>query len=228
MPDGGDELVIPEPTPPSPTVWRRRPARAAAPGGPATTTQTIRSRAATPFRAFFATQNAGAIVLVIATAAALVWANSPWSSTYERFWTTDVGVRFGDSDITLELREWINDGLMAFFFFVVGLEIRREFDMGELRERRRLATPVLAAVGGIVVPALIYLAFTGGTPDAKGWGIAVGTDTAFALGVLALLGRDTPPRLRVFLLTLVIVDDIAALTIIAFVYTDDVSITALL
>ena len=117
---------------------------------------------------------------------------------------------------------------MAFFFFVVGLEIRREFDMGELRERRRLATPVVAAIGGIVAPALIYLAFTGGTPDAEGWGIAMGTDTAFALGVLALVGRRCPPRLRVFLLTLVIVDDIAALTIIAFVYTDDVSITALL
>jgi Na+/H+ antiporter NhaA len=181
----------------------------------------------TPLRAFFATQNAGAIVLVAATGVALVWANSPWSSTYEKFWTTDVSVRFGATGITLELREWINDGLMAFFFFVVGLEIRREFDMGELRERRRLATPVVAAIGGIIAPALIYLAFNGGTPDAKGWGIAIGTDTAFALGVLALVGRDSPPRLRVFLLTLVVVDDIAALVIIAIAYTDDLSIAAL-
>ena len=216
------------------TMWRQRRERAAAAAAtaavstePGATRQTIRSRAATPFRVFFATQNAGAIVLVTATAVALVWANSPWSSTYEEFWTTQVAVRFGNVGIELDLRDWINDGLMAFFFFVVGLEIRREFDMGELRERRRLATPVVAAIGGIVAPALIYLAFNGGTPDAKGWGIAIGTDTAFALGVLALVGRDSPPRLRVFLLTLVVVDDIAALLIIAFAYTDDLSLTAL-
>jgi Na+/H+ antiporter NhaA len=117
---------------------------------------------------------------------------------------------------------------MAFFFFVVGLEIRREFDLGELRERRRLATPVVAALGGMVVPAVIYLAFTAGTPGARGWGIVMGTDTAFALGVLALFGRTCGARIRTFLLTLVIVDDIAALTVIALVYTDDVSMPALL
>ena len=228
MPNEGDGAA-PATAPSSATVWRQRHARvdAATPGEAEDGRQTIRSRAATPFRAFFATQNAGAIVLVTATVLALLWANSPWSSTYEEFWTTEVAVRFGNAGITLELRDWINDGLMAFFFFVVGLEIRREFDMGELRERRRLATPVVAAIGGIVAPALIYLAFNGGTPGAKGWGIAIGTDTAFALGVLALVGRDSPPRLRVFLLTLVVVDDIAALLIIAVAYTDNLSFVAL-
>jgi Na+/H+ antiporter NhaA len=117
---------------------------------------------------------------------------------------------------------------MAFFFFVAGLEIRREFDLGELRERRRIATPVVAALGGMIVPALIYLAFTAGTSDTRGWGIVMGTDTAFALGVLAVVGRSCGPRIRAFLLTMVIVDDIVALTVIALVYTDDVSMPALL
>jgi Na+/H+ antiporter NhaA len=130
--------------------------------------------------------------------------------------------------MSLDLRLWINDGLMAFFFFVAGLEIRREFDMGELRERRRVATPVLAAIGGMAVPALIYLAFNWGEPTARGWGIAMGTDTAFALGILTLVGGRWAPRTRIFLLTLVIVDDIAALTVIALVYTEHVSVPALL
>lgn len=189
--------------------------------------RTERGRASSPIREFVATQNAGAVVLISTTVAALIWANSPWSGSYEDFWHTDVTVAFGGAEISLPLRDWINDGLMTFFFFVVGLEIRREFDMGELRERRRLATPVVAAIGGIVAPALIYLAFTMGTPDAKGWGVAIGTDTAFALGVLAIVGGANLPRLRVFLLTLVIVDDIAALTVIAIVYTEDISFPAL-
>jgi protein-disulfide isomerase len=166
-------------------------------------------------------------VLLGATVAALIWANVPWGSTYEDVWTTELSIRLGDAALSLDLRHWVNDGLMTFFFFVVGLEIRREFDMGELRERRRLATPVVAAVGGMVAPALLYLAFTGGTDGARGWGIVMGTDTAFALGVLALVGRTCPPRIRVFLLTLVIVDDIIALTVIALVYTDEVSVVAL-
>jgi Na+/H+ antiporter NhaA len=186
------------------------------------------ARPLTPIREFIATQNSSAIVLLIATSAALVWANSPWSDSYERLWHTDLVLRLGDAELALDLRHWINDGLMAFFFFVAGLEIRREFDMGELRERRRVATPVLAAIGGITAPALIYLAFNAGHPSARGWGIAMGTDTAFALGVLTLVGRRTAPRIRVFLLTLVIVDDIAALTVIALAYTDDVSFWALL
>jgi Na+/H+ antiporter NhaA len=189
--------------------------------------QTLRSRAASPFRAFVATQNASAVVLLAATIAALVWVNSPWGDTYEELWHTKLTVALGDHVLSLDLRHWVNDGLMTFFFFVVGLEIRREFDMGELRERRRLATPVVAAIGGMVVPALIYLAFTAGDPGAKGWGIVMGTDTAFALGVLALVGRRCPARIRVFLLTLVIVDDIVALLVIALAYTDEVAVGSL-
>jgi Na+/H+ antiporter NhaA len=185
-------------------------------------------RLATPLREFLATENASALILLAATVLALVWANSPWSSGYERLWTTRLVVGLGGSELALDLRHWVNDGLMAFFFFVVGLEIRREFDMGELRERRRIATPVLAAIGGMVAPALIYLAFNAGEPTARGWGIAMGTDTAFALGILTLVGGRCPARIRTFLLTLVIVDDIAALTVIAVVYTEDLSATALL
>ena len=182
---------------------------------------------AIPLREFIATQNASAVILLIATDVALIWANSPWSASYEAVWHTPLAIRLGEVELALDLRHWINDGLMAFFFFVAGLEIRREFDMGELRERRRVATPVLAAIGGIVVPAAIYLAFNAGQPTARGWGIAMGTDTAFALGILTLVGGRWARRTRTFLLTLVIVDDIAALTVIALAYTASVSIWAL-
>ncbi|MEX0988909.1 MAG: Na+/H+ antiporter NhaA [Actinomycetota bacterium] len=185
-------------------------------------------RLATPLRDFLATENSSAIVLLAATIAALVWANSPWSESYEDLWTTPLSIGFGGSELSLDLRHWVNDGLMAFFFFVVGLEIRREFDMGELRERRRIATPVLAAIGGMIVPAAIYLAFNAGEPAARGWAIPTGTDTAFALGILTLVGGASMPRLRIFLLTVVIVDDIAALSVIALVYTEDLSVSALL
>ena len=186
-----------------------------------------RRRIATPLREFLSTENASALILLAATVVALVWANSPWSAGYERLWTTELAVRVGGSELALDLRHWVNDGLMAFFFFVVGLEIRREFDMGELRERRRVATPVLAAIGGMVAPALVYLAFNAGEPTARAWGIAMGTDTAFALGILTLVGGRCPPRIRIFLLTLVIVDDIAALIVIALAYTDELSAPAL-
>jgi Na+/H+ antiporter NhaA len=184
------------------------------------------ARRFSPVREFVATENASAAILLLATVVAVVWANSPWSASYESLWHTDVAVSFGAAELELDLRHWINDGLMAFFFFVVGLEIRRELDMGELRERRRVATPVLAAIGGMAVPALIYLAVNAGEPSARGWGIVMGTDTAFALAVLTLVGGATP-RVRTFLLTLVIVDDIVALLVIALAYTDDLSPTAL-
>jgi Na+/H+ antiporter NhaA len=193
--------------------------------GPAAPVTAWRGRLA-GVREFVATENASALILLLATVAAVVWANSPWSETYESFWHTEVSLSFGDAELALDLRHWINDGLMAFFFFVVGLEIRREFDLGELRERRRVATPVLAAVGGMVAPAVIYLLINAGEPTARGWGIAMGTDTAFALGVLTLVGGATP-RVRTFLLTLVIVDDIVALLVIALAYTGDLSFTAL-
>lgn len=196
---------------------------AEAPGRQASQT----TRLTAPIRDFSATQNASAVVLLGATVVALLWANSPWSDSYERFWQTDFALRLGTAELELDLRHWLNDGLMAFFFFVVGLEIRREFDMGELRDRSRVTTPVLAALGGMAAPALIYVAVNASDSTVRGWGIAMGTDTAFALGVLTVVGGAVSPRTRSFLLTLVIVDDVVALVIIALVYTEDVSFPAL-
>jgi Na+/H+ antiporter NhaA len=159
-------------------------------------------------------------VLVAGALAALVWANSPWGGSYEELWATELSLRLGDWELAHDLRAWVNDGLMALFFFVIGLEIRRELDMGELRERRRLTTPVLAALGGMVAPAAIYLALNGPTGDAHGWAIVIATDTALALAALRLVGAGASLRLRAFVLTLVIVDDVAALTVIALFYTD--------
>ncbi len=205
-----------------------RAAGTGAPRGSEARKQSVHApRTRLPLREFIATQNISAVVLLVATLAALVWANSPWASSYDRLWETELVIRLADSELAMSLRHWINDGLMALFFFVAGLEIRREFDMGELRERRRVATPVIAAVGGMAVPALIYLAFNLGEPTARGWGIAMGTDTAFALGILTLVGGRWTPQTRTFLLTLVIVDDIVALTVIALAYTTAVSIPAL-
>jgi Na+/H+ antiporter NhaA len=160
---------------------------------------------ARPLRVFVATEVGSAVVLLAAAATALVWVNSPWGSTYEAVWTSELSMRLAGAELSLELREWINDGLMALFFFVVGLEIRRELDLGELRDRRRVALPVVAAVGGMAIPASIYLAINAGTEAGHAWGIVMATDTAFALGVLALVGARAPMRVRVFLLTLVIV-----------------------
>jgi Na+/H+ antiporter NhaA len=157
---------------------------------------------------------------------ALAWANLPGGS-YETVWTTRLSVRLGSWGITEELRRWVNDGLMTFFFFfVVGLEVRRELDMGELRERRRVAVPVMAALGGMVAPALIYLAINADSPGIRAWGVAMPTDPALALGVLALVGPRYPQRLRVFVLTLVVVDDIASLVVIAVAYTRDLKLVA--
>jgi Na+/H+ antiporter NhaA len=180
---------------------------------------------AAPVRDFLSTETGGAVVLLGATVAALVWANSPWSSSYESFWTTKLSITVGDGGISLDLRHWVNQGLMTFFFLVVGLEAKRELDLGELRERQRLAVPVLAAIGGMAVPVAIYLALNAGGPGAHGWGAAMSTDTAFALGVLALIG-SRGARLRVFLLTLAVVDDLAALLVIAVAYTSHVSLVA--
>ncbi|MBA2337424.1 MAG: Na+/H+ antiporter NhaA [Acidimicrobiia bacterium] len=194
--------------------------------GAASASSTPATRWVVPLREFVGTENSGAVILLVATVSALVWANSPWSGSYDRLWETELAIRLGGAELALDLRHWLNDGLMALFFFVVGLEIRREFDMGELRERRRVATPVLAAVGGMAVPALIYLAINAGEPSVRGWGIAMGTDTAFALGILTLVGGASP-RVRTFLLTLVIVDDVVALTVIAIAYTDELQVPAL-
>jgi Na+/H+ antiporter NhaA len=183
---------------------------------------------AAPVRDFLSTETGSAIALLGATIVALLWSNSPWSDTYESVWTTRLSIHVGASGISADLRHWVNEGLMTFFFLVVGLEAKREFDVGELRERRRLAVPVLAAIGGMAVPVSIYLAFNAGGAGAHGWGAAMSTDTAFALGALALLTPRAATRMRVFLLTLAVVDDLGALVVIATAYTKHVSVTALL
>jgi Na+/H+ antiporter NhaA len=180
-----------------------------------------------PLREFLTTETGSASVLLVAAAAAMVWANVDLSS-YEDLWRTELSIQVGNAGIAQDLREWVNSGLMTFFFFVVGLEVRREFDVGELRERRRLALPVLAAVGGMAVPVAIYLTFNAGGDAAHGWGVAMSTDTAFALGMLALVGPRFPDRLRAFLLTIIVVDDVIALLVIALAYSGDVALGALL
>jgi Na+/H+ antiporter NhaA len=182
---------------------------------------------AAPVRRFLSTEAGGAIVMLVAAIAALVWANSPWPHSYESVWTTRLVVRIGTAGIAIDLRHWINEGLMALFFLVVGLEAKRQLDLGELRERRRLTVPVVAAITGVAVPIGIYLAFNAGRAGAHGWGAAMSTDTAFALAVVALVTPRTATRLRVFLLTFAVVDDLAALLVIATVYTHHVRPVAL-
>ncbi len=182
---------------------------------------------AAPVRSFLSTETGGAIAMLAAAVAALLWANSPWSHSYESVWTTKLAIRIGHAGISADLRHWVNEGLMTLFFLVVGLEAKRELDLGQLRERRRLAVPVVGAIGGVTVPILIYLAFNAGGPGAHGWGAAMSTDTAFALGVVALLTPRTATRIRLFLLTLAVIDDLAALLVIAFVYTKHISVVAL-
>ena len=183
---------------------------------------------AAPVRDFLSTETGGAIFLLGGAILALLWANSPWSHSYESVWTTKLSIQVGSGGISADLRQWVNEGLMTFFFLVVGLEAKRELDLGELRERRRLAVPVLAAIGGMAVPISIYLAFNAGGAGAGGWGAAMSTDTAFALGALALLTPRGATRLRVFLLTLAVFDDLGALLVIATAYTKHVSPPALI
>lgn len=181
---------------------------------------------AAPVRDFLSTETGSAIFLLAATLAALLWSNVP-GAHYESVWTTRLSIDLGGSSISADLRHWVNEGLMTFFFLVVGLEAKREFDVGDMRERRRLAVPVLAALGGMAVPVTIFLAINAGGPGAHGWGAAMSTDTAFALGALALLTPRAATRLRVFLLTLAVVDDLGALVVIATAYTKHISMTAL-
>jgi Na+/H+ antiporter NhaA len=180
-----------------------------------------------PLREFLVTETGSASVLLAAALAAVAWANVDLSS-YESVWATHLSIEVGGSGISQSLREWINSGLMTFFFFVVGLEVRREFDVGELRERRRLTLPALAAVAGMAVPVAIYLAFNAGGEAATGWGVAMSTDTAFALGMLALVGPRFPDRLRGFLLTIIVIDDVIALLVIGGAYSEDVELEPLL
>lgn len=165
-----------------------------------------------------------AVLLLLATVAALVWANSPWGDSYTSFWHTEFAVRLGGAELSLSLQHWVNDGLMAFFFFIVGLEVKRELVLGELADRRRAMVPILAAIMGLIVPALIFILFNRGGEAASAWGTVISTDTAFLLGVIALLGRGFPYHLRVFLLALAVVDDIGALAAIAIFYTDHLNL----
>ncbi|HEV3288032.1 MAG TPA: Na+/H+ antiporter NhaA [Streptosporangiaceae bacterium] len=185
------------------------------------------SRLKTPLRQFLRTQTGSAAVLLAATVAALVWANVA-PGGYQAVWDTQLSIHLGGISVAHDLHDWVNSGLMTFFFFVVGLEARREFDLGELRERSRLTMPLLAGLGGMIVPVGIFLAANAGGPAAHGWGTAMSTDTAFALGMLALVGRKSPDRLRSFLLTFAVVDDLSALAIIAVFYSHHISLPALL
>jgi NhaA family Na+:H+ antiporter len=167
-------------------------------------------------RRFLSTEVAGGAVLVVASVVALAWANAPWSEAYRDLWDSKLG--------PLDLRHWINDALMSVFFLVVALEIKRELTTGELRERSNAALPVFAAVGGMVVPAAIYLTINAGRVGGRGWGVPMATDIAFALGVAALVGRALPSGVRVFLLTLAILDDIGAIVVIAVFYSSGVEL----
>jgi Na+:H+ antiporter, NhaA family len=179
-------------------------------------------RLAQPVVDFLHIEAAGGVLLLVAAVMALAWANSPWSSAYDSLWGTEVGLRWGGFELREDLRHWVNDALMVLFFFVVGLEIKGEFVNGELRERRRAALPIAAAAGGMMVPALVYLALNAGGQGTRGWGIPVATDIAFALGVVSLL--RVPQPLKVFLLALAIVDDIGAILVIAVFYASDLSL----
>jgi NhaA family Na+:H+ antiporter len=176
-------------------------------------------RAVDPLVEFLHEEAAGGIVLLVAALAAVAWANSPAGDGYVELWERHVDI----AGIDLDLRHWVNDALMALFFFVVGLEIKRELAVGELRERRAAALPALAAAGGVALPALIFLAVTGGAEGASGWAIPAATDIAFAVGVVAVLGDRIPSGVRLFLLTIAIVDDIIAIAIIALVYSSGIS-----
>ncbi len=180
-----------------------------------------------PLRSFLRTETGSAAILLVAAVAALIWANVGPSS-YDQVWRTVLSIRIGHAGVAQDLRQWVNDGLMTFFFLVVGLEARREFDLGELRDRRRLLLPVLGALGGMVIPVAIYLAFNAGRGTGHGWGTAMSTDTAFALGMLALIGRRFPPSLRGFILTLAVVDDLVAFLVIVVAYSGEVRTAGLI
>lgn len=180
-----------------------------------------------PLQQFINMQVSSGIILLLSLVVALVWANSPWAASYDHLWHTPIGFSIGPYELTNTLHFWINDGLMTIFFFVVGLEIKREILTGELASPRQAALPIVAALGGMVVPGLIYTFFNAGTESASGWGIPMATDIAFALGVLTLLGNRVPLALKVFLAALAIVDDMGAVILIAIFYTSQISWLAL-
>jgi NhaA family Na+:H+ antiporter len=185
-------------------------------------------RVLAPFQQFTKAEASGGLVLLFNAILALVWANSPWGESYHHLWETPLTIGTPTFGLTETLHHWINDGLMAVFFFVVGLEIKREVLVGELASVRQAALPLFAAVGGMVVPALVFSGITAGTEAARGWGVPMATDIAFALGIAALLGSRVPTSLKVFLAALAIVDDIGAVLVIALFYTASIQAKALL
>ena len=189
--------------------------------------QVLLAQIGRPLRSFLATEAGGAGILLVATLAALAWANSPLSGAYESLWGTELTISLGDRGLDMDLQHWLNDGLMTLFFFVIGLELRRELSVGELRDRRRLAVPAVAAGGGLIVPALLYLALNPTGEAATGWGVVIGTDTAFLLGALALVGPAHSTQLRLFLLSLTIVDDVLAVTVIGAIYSESLNLEVL-
>jgi Na+:H+ antiporter, NhaA family len=181
-----------------------------------------------PLREFLATEAAGGTVLLLAASVALLWANSPWDAAYRDLFDTEIALGVGRWSVEMSLHDWINDGAMTLFFLVVGLEIKRELVHGELRDLRAAAVPLIGAAGGMLVPALIYLAINAGHAGSRGWGVPVATDIAFAVGVLAVLGaRRAPPGLRLLLLTLAVADDVGGIVVIAVAYADGVDLTYL-
>jgi Na+/H+ antiporter NhaA len=197
------------------------------PASPLLSGVTAWARNLTPLRQFLRTETGSAAVLLAATVAALAWVNID-ARSYQRVWGTDLSFHLGRWALSGDLHSWVNSGLMTFFFLVVAVEARREFDMGELRQRSRVTLPLLAGIGGMIVPVAIYLAFNAGKSSAHGWGVAMSTDTAFALGALALVGRRLPDRVRTYLLTFSVVDDLAGILVIAVVYSGHVRLMPLL
>lgn len=185
--------------------------------------ETPLERLVKPFQEFANLEASGGILLIVCTAAALIWANSPWSASYYGLWHTKLTFGFAGRQLSEELHFWINDGLMAIFFLLVGLEIKREALVGELASLQKAALPIVAALGGMIVPAIFYFLFNRTGPGTAGWGVPMATDIAFALGMLALLGDRVPASLRIFLAALAIADDIGAVLIIAFFYTAEIS-----
>ncbi len=181
-----------------------------------------------PLERFLHIEAASGVLLLVSAAAALVWANSAWSESYVHFWQTPLGIRVGDFSFERSLAWVVNDGLMVIFFFLVGMEIRREVHAGELSELRRAALPVAAALGGMVAPAGIYLALASEPSTRSGWGVPMATDIAFALGILTLLGKRVPPAVRVLLLALAVIDDLGAIVVIALFYSSGLSLSGFL
>lgn len=181
-----------------------------------------------PLQRFLDTETSSGIVLLAAALVAIGWVNSPWAASYHAFWGTELSFTIGTWGISEDLQHWVNDLGMALFFFVVGLEIKRELVHGDLRSPRTALVPIACALGGMAVPAAIYLIVTAPAGSTGGWGIPMATDIAFALGVLALVGRRVPPSLRAFLLTLAIIDDLGAILVIALVYGGELALGALI